>query len=79
MSADNPDITDPADVAMLAFDASDGVVQGDLTWESHVVVGEEGEIFVDVYPDRNPMGETGHPGFRYQVVHVGAPPEPLRP
>lgn len=38
MSVDEPDITDPIDVARLAFSAEDGAIQGDLTWQSYVDV-----------------------------------------
>jgi hypothetical protein len=75
MSAEEPDITDPVDVARLAFSAEDGVIQDDLTWQSYVATDDAGTITVDVYPDRNPMGEGNLGGFRYRVVYVGPAPD----
>jgi hypothetical protein len=74
MSFDDPDITDPVDVARLAFSAEEGVVQDDLTWQSYVETDDSGEIIVDVYPDRNPMGEANTHGFRYRVQYLGPAP-----
>jgi hypothetical protein len=62
MSVEQPDITDPVDVARLAFSAEDGVIQGDLTWQSYVDTDDEGTITVDVYLDRNPMGPAPSAG-----------------
>jgi hypothetical protein len=75
MSVEQPDITDPVDVARLAFNAEDGVIQGDLTWQSYVDTDDEGTITVDVYPDRNPMGDDDFGGFRYRVVYLGPAPD----
>jgi hypothetical protein len=75
MSAQEPDITDPVDVARLAFSAEDGVMQDDLAWQSYVTVDDGGTVTVDVYPDRNPMGEENYAGFRYRVAYVGPAPD----
>lgn len=75
MSADNPDITDPIDVARLAFSAEDGVIYGNLTWQSYVDTDDDGNITVDVYPDYNPMGEHDLRGFRYRVEYLGPAPD----
>jgi hypothetical protein len=74
MSVDNPDITDPIDVARLAFGNEDGVIQGDLTWQSYVDTDDAGTITVDVFADHNPMGEEDLPGFRYRVEYLGPAP-----
>ena len=71
MSAENPDITDPIDVARLAFGNEDGVIQGDLTWQSYVDTDDAGTITVDVFPDTNPMSDAAAPGFRYRVEYLG--------
>ncbi|GAB2740482.1 hypothetical protein [Amycolatopsis magusensis] len=77
MSEDDPDITDPTDVARLAFGNEDGVVWGDLTWQSYVDTHDDGTITVDVYPDTNPLGERGDiPGLRYRVEYIGHAPDP---
>ncbi|WP_431910076.1 hypothetical protein [Amycolatopsis thermoflava] len=76
MSADAPDLTDPVDVARLAFSAEDGVIMGDLTWQSFVDTDDDGTITVDVYPDRNPMGESDVRTFRYRVEYLGPAPLP---
>ncbi|MEU4673914.1 hypothetical protein AB0F91_39665 [Amycolatopsis sp. NPDC023774] len=73
---EEPDITDPVDVARLAFSADDGVIQGDLTWQSYVDTDDDGAIIVDVYPDRIPMAESDTPTFRYRVEYVGPAPTP---
>ena len=44
MSTDDPNITDPIDVARLVFGAEDGVVQGDVTWRSYVDTDADGTI-----------------------------------
>ncbi|PXY16613.1 hypothetical protein [Prauserella muralis] len=75
MSADEPDITNPVDVARLAFSAEDGVIQDNVTWQSYVDTHDDGTITVDVYPDHNPMGDADIGGFRYRVEYVGPAPE----
>ncbi|UJW28761.1 hypothetical protein L3Q67_26225 [Saccharothrix sp. AJ9571] len=79
MSTEEFDLHDPVDVAKLVFSAEDGVIQDNLTWQSWVVTTDTGEVFVDVYPDYNPMGEHDLPAYRYRVEHVGEPPEHPRP
>lgn len=74
MSADEPDITDPVDVARLAFSAEDGVIDGDVTWQSYVDTDDDGTITVDVFPDTNPMGDNEPFGFRYRVEYLGPAP-----
>lgn len=74
MSVENPDIADPIDVARLAFSNEDGVIQGDLTWQSYVDSDDTGTITVDVFPDHNPMGDEDLPGFRYRVEYLGRAP-----
>lgn len=75
MSAENPDITDPTDVARLAFGNEEGVIQGGLTWQSYVDTDDTGTITVDVFPDTNPMSGGAASGFRYRVEYLG----PARP
>ncbi|ASR39899.1 hypothetical protein BAY61_31950 (plasmid) [Prauserella marina] len=74
MSADIPDITDPIDVARLAFSAEDGVIEGDLTWQSYVDTDADGSITVDVYADHVTMDDGQGRGFRYRVEYLGAAP-----
>ncbi|WP_147263885.1 hypothetical protein [Prauserella sp. PE36] len=71
---DNPDITDPVEVAKLAFSAEDGVIQGDVTWQSYVDTDEDGTITVEVFPDHNPMCEADVGGFRYRIEYLGPAP-----
>jgi hypothetical protein len=74
MSGDQPDITDPVEVAKLAFGAEEGVTFEDVTWQSYVDTHDDGTITVDVFPDHNPMGESNTLGFRYRVEYVGPAP-----
>lgn len=79
MSLDDPDITNPVDVARLAFSDEDGSIREDLglTWQSYVDTYDDGTILVDVYPLHNPMedndGTIG--GFRYRIEYLGPAPE----
>lgn len=75
MSVERPDITNPIDVARLAFSAEDGVIQDNLTWQSYVDTDDDGTITVDVYPNHNPNGETDVPGLRYRVEPIGPAPD----
>lgn len=76
MSAENPDSTDPGDVARLVFSAEDGVIQGDLTWQSYVDTDDAGAITVDVYPARTDPSEADDvPGFRYRIEYLGPAPD----
>jgi len=63
-------------VARLAFGNEDGVILGDLTWQSYVDTYDDGTITVDVYPHHNLMGDEDLPGFRYRVEYVGHAPNP---
>ncbi|WP_199435278.1 hypothetical protein [Qaidamihabitans albus] len=74
MSAEEPDITDPVDVARLAFSAEDGVIQGEVTWQSYVDTHDDGTITVDVFPAHNPAGDSDGGGFRYRVEYLGPAP-----
>lgn len=70
------DLTDPVDVAALAFDHSDGVIIGDIaTFESYVDRDSEGNLVVDVYASDRHLEGGG--AFRYRLEYVG--PAPLPP
>ncbi|TLW89223.1 hypothetical protein FFT09_22595 [Saccharomonospora piscinae] len=69
------DLTDPVDVAALAFDHSDGVIIGDVaTIQSYVDRDADGNLIVDVYSSN--LHLEGGGTFRYRIEHVGPAPEP---
>lgn len=76
---DRPDITDPVDVARLAFSAEDGVIQEDFTWQSYVDTYDDGTIIVDVYPSHVPAEDNDVSGLRYRVECLGPAPSPNHP
>lgn len=67
-------ITDPDQVARIAFAHEDGVIVGDkVTFQSYVEDGD-GHLYADVYIS-DVRGEGGG-AFRYRIEYVGPAPEP---
>ncbi|MGW9310682.1 hypothetical protein ACWGPQ_22005 [Saccharomonospora azurea] len=70
------DLTDPVDVAALAFHLPEGVIVGDkATFESYIDRDGEGNLVVDVYASDRHLEGGG--AFRYRLEYVG--PAPLPP
>ncbi|TKG61549.1 hypothetical protein [Prauserella endophytica] len=70
---DTADITDPTDVARIAFGADDGVILGDITYQTYVDV-ENGDILADVYISDTNLEGGG--AFRYRIAYAGPAPLP---
>ena len=69
------DITNPIEVAHIAFSNEDGETAGDdVTVQSYVDSADDGSITVDVYTSDKHLDGGG--AFRYRVEYIGPAPEP---
>lgn len=74
---DTADITNPIGVAQIAFGNDDGVILGDITFQSYVMDTGDGHVLADVCISDIHL-EGGGP-FRYRTEYIGPALEPPGP